>query len=351
MLEHGGNLQQAQLQYGSPHAPWLDLSTGINPYPYPAPVLSHTVWHRLPEISNSLISSACAYYGAPDILPVAGTQAAIQALPQLWCNRPLDEYGQGRQTQRIARVVVAAPAYAEHAYRWQRAGHLVREVTYADLATAIVDCDVMVICNPNNPTGDRIVPEILLDWAERMAKHGGWLIVDEAFCDVTPELSIAAHSHMPGLLVLRSFGKFFGLAGLRLGFVAAHRTILDVLAEHLGPWSVSAPAQEIGVAALTDHTWQQTMRDHLHTQGARLQAMLAAVGVHSTGSTLYQWWPQSHAQAFHAAMAKQGIWVRLFTRDGGSIRVGLPADAQSWQRLEAALPGALAASVSSGEDQ
>lgn len=329
MLEHGGNLNDAVRRYGIARADWLDLSTGINPHPYPAPALHADAWHRLPESSKELTDAACAYYGASRMLPVAGTQAAIQALPQL----RLRKHG-------VSRIVVAAPAYAEHAHRWAHAGHTMHEVIYADLPAALASCDVMVVCNPNNPTGARVAPEMLLGWAEHLSARGGWLVVDEAFGDTTPDSSVAAHcGRQPGLIVLRSVGKFFGLAGVRLGFVAGPDHLLDELQDWLGPWSVSGPAQDIGTAALKDVIWQNATRGDLLAQGKRLQEMLAGHGIRSNGSTLYQWWPQSQAAAFHEWMAQQGIWVRLFTQGAGGIRLGLPPDENGWQRLGTALQG------------
>lgn len=322
MLEHGGNLQEAIAQFGRPREQWIDLSTGISPQPYPVPVLAADAWHRLPENRRELIDAAQAYYGAPGLLPVAGTQAAIQALPRL----------------RVpSRVVVAAPAYAEHAYRWALAGHSMREVAYDALESAVDHYDVMVICNPNNPTGARVQPEVLLEWAGRLGERGGWLVVDEAFGDTMPDMSVARWTQRQGLIVLRSVGKFFGLAGLRLGFVAAHDALLDRLAEALGPWAVSGPAQEIGYAALSDKAWQMTMRRHLLESGARLQALLENHAIGSSGSALYQWWPEPRAEEFRRHMAQRGIWVRLFTRGASGIRLGLPANEEGWHRLEQAL--------------
>ena len=330
MLEHGGNLQDAVQRYGRPLSQWLDVSTGINPQPYPAPILDQLVWHRLPETSRELVAAACAYYGAPDMLAVAGTQAAIQALPQLRRQQAADK---------PSRVVVAAPAYAEHAHRWHQAGHAVEEIDYPHLAQAIETCDVMVVCNPNNPTGASVAPEVLLGWARRLAARGGWLVVDEAFGDTLPLQSVAAHTSMDGLIVLRSVGKFFGLAGVRLGFVAASRVLLDALRDWLGPWAVSGPAQEIGLTALRDSAWQQATRERLLADGSRLRQLLAGCGIASGGSALYQWWPQPNAVALHEYMAQQGIWVRLFTRGAGGIRLGLPPHESGWQRLESALHG------------
>jgi len=322
MLEHGGNLRAAARAYGHPVEDWLDLSAGLNPHYYRAPPLSDNAWHRLPEVDDALLRAACAFYGAPTMLAVAGTQAAIQALPQL---------------RAPSRVVVAAPSYAEHAYHWGRHGHVLREVAYADLAAAVDTCDVLVVCNPNNPTGATVPAATLLDWAGQLAERGGWLVVDEAFADTAPLHSLAAHSAQPGLIVLRSLGKFFGLAGVRVGFVGAEPALLTALADWLGPWTVSGPAQQVARAALADFSWHAATRDRLTEQGGRLHALLALHGIASTGTDLFQWWPEPHAVAFHAHMAERGIWVRLFTNAAHGIRLGLPPDDTAWRRLAQAL--------------
>lgn len=320
MLEHGGNLRDAARRFGRDD--WLDLSTGINPHWYPVPALAGNAWHRLPEADPALARAAAQYYDAPLMLPVAGTQAAIQALPRL---RP------------PSRVVVAAPSYAEHAHHWGRHGHSMRQVPYAELDAALPDCDVMVVCNPNNPTGATVPPQQLLGWAAQLAARGGWLVVDEAFGDTARGASVAAHSGQSGLIVLRSVGKFFGLAGLRLGFVAAQPALLNELADLLGPWTVSGPAQEIALAALQDRAWQSAMRQQLNLNGSRLHGLLATHHIAASGCALFQWWPEPRAERFWQHMAERGIWVRLFQQAARGIRLGLPPDADGWRRLEVAL--------------
>jgi cobalamin biosynthetic protein CobC len=320
MLEHGGKLRTAALRYGRDD--WVDLSTGINPWGYPVPALAADAWHRLPEPDPALVEAACRYYGTALMLPVAGTQAAIQALPRL---RP------------PSRVTVSAPSYAEHAYHWGRHGHTLRRSGYAALGSAVDDSDVLVVCNPNNPTGETVAPAQLLDWAARLARRGGWLVVDEAFGDTAPALSVAAHAQQPGLIVLRSVGKFFGLAGLRLGFVAAEETLLRALDDLLGPWAVSGPAQSIALAALNDLAWQAATQSRLQAAGRRMDALLAAHGIAAAGTPLFHWWPQDEPAAFHEHLARRGIWCRLFLDAAYGIRLGLPADEAAWQRLARAL--------------
>ena len=319
MLEHGGNLRDAAARFGRPLPDWLDLSTGINPHGYPAPVVAPNTWHRLPESDPALARAAERFYNAPQMLPVAGTQAAIQALPRL---------------RAPSRVVVAAPSYAEHAHHWAMHGHAMRQVDYADLGAAVASCDVLVVCNPNNPTGALVAPECLLDWAAQLASRDGWLVVDEAFGDTVPQASVAGASAQRGLIVLRSLGKFFGLAGVRMGFVAAHPNLLNDLADLLGPWSVSGPAQDIACAALGDTAWQRTTFDRLAEDSVRLRHMLARMGIAANGTALFQWWPEAEPEAFWRHMAEHGIWVRLFAQAARGIRLGLPPDDAGWQRLQ-----------------
>lgn len=330
MLEHGGNLQEAARRFARPVKEWLDLSTGINPRFYPVPAVSNDAWHRLPEKLPALTEAAQTFYGAVEMLAVAGTQAAIQTLPRLRL-----------QNRGVAQVVVAAPSYAEHAYQWRQRGHQVQECAYDVLESMVALADVLVVCNPNNPTGETIAAATLLRWAAQMAERGGWLIVDEAFADTMDGLSVASASAQPGLIVLRSVGKFFGLAGLRVGFVAAHANLLAQLENMLGPWNISGPAQEIACAALQDTAWQTETRFHLQEQGARLQSLLSTYGITSTGTALFQWCSdaalQGQTEQLWRHLAKQGIWVRLFREAARGLRFGLPPDEAGWQKLSVTL--------------
>lgn len=324
MLEHGGKLRQAAVRYGIPLEDWLDLSTGINPNGWPVPEVPPSCWARLPEDDDGLEQAAQRYYGVEHLLPVAGSQAAIQTLPRL---RPR------------SRVAVLDPGYAEHAYAWRRTGHQVTAVAAQHLDEVVQDFDVLLLIHPNNPTGARFSVEQLLDWHTQLAARGGWLIVDEAFMDVTPEHSLCAYSARPGLIVLRSLGKFFGLAGLRVGFVCAQASLLARLHGVLGPWSVSAPARWVATSALTDSTWQDAARQRLGTDGTRLQALLARHGLSPDGGcALFQWVRTPDAQHLHEALARQGILTRLFI-ESSSLRFGLPGNEADWTRLEAALSG------------
>jgi L-threonine-O-3-phosphate decarboxylase len=322
MLEHGGRLLRAAREYGIAPSDWLDLSTGISPFAWPVPAIPAAAWMRLPEEDDGLIEIARAYYRAPHLLPVAGSQAAIQALPRL---RP------------ASRVGVIAPGYNEHAHAWRQGGHQVMNLPAGVLLAQAGDFDVVVLIHPNNPGGERFEREALLELHARLAGRGGWLIVDEAFMDVTPEHSLCPEADREGLIVLRSAGKFFGLAGARAGFACASVGLLDALGELLGPWTLSGPTRHVLHRALADVEWQRSARQRLQACSARLAALLAQHGVTpTTGCAFFQWWRDERAHALHRALATRGVFTRLFDAPA-SVRFGLPGNDAAFDRLDAAL--------------
>ncbi|MDQ0666480.1 threonine-phosphate decarboxylase CobD [Pseudomonas sp. W2I6] len=322
MLEHGGRLRKAAMQYGIPEADWLDLSSGLAPWPFPIPEIPLRAWARLPENDDGLEQAACEYYGTPHVLPVAGSQAAIQLLPRL---------------RRAGKVGVLSPCYAEHAEAWRRAGYIVREVLEQEVDFFLDSLDVLVVVNPNNPTGLSLTPQRLLDWHARLAQRGGWLVVDEAFMDITPQLSLAGQAHQVGLIVLRSFGKFFGLAGVRLGFVLAERKLLKLLAEQVGPWAVSGPTRVLGQVCLRYTAGHAQQRLRCESASQRLFDVLERHDLRPQGGcALFQWMITDRAEQLHEFMAQRGILLRLFV-DNSSLRFGLPDTEADWLRLEQAL--------------
>jgi cobalamin biosynthetic protein CobC len=328
-IHHGGNLHEAAQRYGIPPDSWLDLSTGINPHGYPVPPVPADAWRRLPDSGDGFAQMAARYYGAPDaahLLPVAGSQAAIRALPRL--------LAQGT-------VGIAPLTYGEYAPAFARAGHRVTtlDVTHADLPA---DLTHAVVVTPNNPTAERLDATTLLHWHRTLTQRGGTLIVDEAFADAMPSGSIAEHTHCEGLVVLRSPGKFFGLAGVRAGFVLACPPLLAALDDMLGAWTVSGPARHAVSAAFADTQWQHDMRGRLAQESARLVALLQAHDFTVHATPLFAWIADPRAAQLHDALATQGIWTRFFA-EPSSVRFGLPATGQEWTRLESGLRHAMSA--------
>lgn len=322
MLQHGGQIRAAAARYGIAVEDWLDLSTGINPFSFNPPEIPLAAWARLPQEQDGLEDAAARYYGTPNLLPVPGSQAAIQLLPRLRSH---------------SRTGVLHPGYAEHAHAWRSAGHEVQELCADEIAAQISKLDVLVLMQPNNPTGEIFTHTQLHEWHACLAERGGWLIVDEAFIEASEQTSFIAPQMPQGLIVLRSLGKFFGLAGARVGFVLAHVELLERLRAALGPWSVADPSRYVAQAALRDVTWQMTTRERLLQDGARLAQLLSDAGLPPAGGCgLFQWVLTKQAEAVHQQLAQRGIYTRLFTQPH-SVRFGLPGSAAEWSRLSAAL--------------
>ncbi len=305
---HGGQLKTAVKRYGIAESHWLDLSTGINPCAWPIPPIPEFCWNRLPDEQDQLIDAASRYYRTPSLLPIAGTQAAIQTLPLLRAK---------------SQVAVPVLGYSEHQHNWSRLGHDTYPLPSDQIDNALHQFDVVVIINPNNPTGELINPETLLRWHAQLQKRNGWLIVDEAFMDTTPQYSLSQHCPLPGLIVLRSLGKFFGLAGIRCGFIIATTSLLSQLQQALGPWTLNSPARWIAEQALQDTTWQKATSLRLAHNAQQLKQTLNIPSLSYVG------------QIYHT-FAQRGILLRLLDNKQG-LRFGLPYTPAHWQHLASGL--------------
>jgi cobalamin biosynthesis protein CobC len=320
-LAHGGDLLEAHRRFPDAPQPWIDLSTGINPWPYPLPALAGRHFASLPSgvEQASLESQAADAYGAPAssvVVATPGTQAAIQWLPHL---------------VPPSRVAVLSPTYGEHAPAWRAAGHQVEAV---DRLEGLTSADIAVLVNPNNPDGLLIGREALLALADAKARTGGFLLVDEAFADVVPAASLCSHAGRPGLIVLRSFGKFFGLAGIRLGFALAPVSCAARLREAMGPWAICGPAIAIGRAALADKAWQDATRSRLAEAARALSRHLEAAGLEVLGGTcLYRLVHTGAAPRLFQALGEAGLFVRSFPERPERLRFGLPPSEEATERL------------------
>jgi cobalamin biosynthesis protein CobC len=323
---HGGALEVARRLRPEASEPWIDLSTGINPHSYPLPDLAPDAWSRLPGDGAlaELEAAAARRYGAAggNVVAGPGSQALIQALARI---APRDA------------VAVLGPAYGGLKSAFEAAGARVDEAKRLEDMTNL---DVAIVVNPNNPDG-RITPRAdLLDLHRRLAPRGGLLIVDEAFADFDGEGESLAPVLPAGAVVLRSFGKSFGLAGLRLGFAIASAEIARHLRAALGPWPVSGPAIAIGAKALADRAWTEAMRELLGKDAARLDRLLEGAGFRVAGGTrLFRLVQKADASAIFERLLMAGILVRPFADAPDRLRVGIPGDESAWRRLAAALAG------------
>jgi cobalamin biosynthetic protein CobC len=322
---HGGRLLQARRSFPKAPEPFIDLSTGINPFHYPLPPIQTDAWTRLPEPDDiaSLEEAAASAYGASDASVAAaipGTQALISLLPSLYPQ---------------SSVAILAPTYNEYAGAFTAAGS---QVTEAEALAELEDAPCAILCNPNNPDGRRFDAAELLGLLE--ARQGrGLLVVDESFTDLEDgTLSLVPHLPLPGLLILRSLSKSYGLGGLRLGFALSAPELAASIRVRFGPWPVSGPAIAIGIKALSDGAWRAATRSRLQGDAKLLDAMLRGAELEPVGGTLlFRLAAPETAEAVYERLGKAGILVRRFERQPNWLRFGIPGDEAAWGRLSQAL--------------
>lgn len=307
--DHGGRIDQAMAAFGGTRAEWIDLSTGINPVPYPLPEFPPHLWTALPErqATEQLTQAARRFWSVPDtaaILPIPGASIAIAQIPRLAAP---------------AGVMIRTPSYNEHAAAFAAAGW---SVTATDAAKA------RVLVHPNNPDGH---------WYTADDAHAPLTVIDESFCDIDPSRSLIACASQQGTIVLKSFGKFWGLAGLRLGFAIGDPDLLAALADRIGPWPVSGPALHLGTMALNDFNWADQTRRFLAAESPRLDRIMTSAGAELVGgTTLFRLYSHPRAQDLHNHLTRHHIWTRTFPWSDTAIRLGLPAPSD-WQRLSSAV--------------
>lgn len=351
---HGGKVDAARASFPQAREPWIDLSTGISPWAYPHDAIPREAFTRLPdpEAIAALEAAAAASFGVPNaehVIATPGSDLALRVMGRVFSGK---------------RVAVVRPGYSGHILSWTHPD--VTTISTNDLESAAGSHDVLVLANPNNPDGRLIARERLLAVARRLAEHGGALVVDEAFADVAPEQSVCGTQTC--VVVFRSFGKFYGLAGLRLGFVVAPDADQRRAFRHaVGDWPVAGPAVAVGTAAYLDLQWQAMQRERLVVSAQRLDALLQRAGLTVMGGTalfrLARCGPApadvaagerrvardvSGADPVGAAIARpadvlfehlasHGILTRPFSSDPSLMRFGLPGDETQWQRLALAL--------------
>ncbi|MBY6084489.1 threonine-phosphate decarboxylase CobD [Ruegeria arenilitoris] len=307
--DHGGGLDDAIARHGGERSDWIDLSTGINPHPYPVAGLTSEDWAALPDhrAFAQLSDAARRFWRVPEnaaVLPAPGASALIARIPAV---------------APVGAVQITMPTYNEHAAAFAAQGWTVQPGGPAQ---------ARVIVHPNNPDG-RI-------WQTKDAR-APLTVIDESFCDVTPEASLIRLSERPGVIVLKSFGKFWGLAGLRLGFAIGHPDLIARLNDLTGPWAVSGPALRIGAQALNDTAWAEATRARLVRDADRLDTLMTGKGADLVGgTTLFRLYKVDDAVAWQDRLAQTHIWSRIFPYSDRFLRLGLPAD-HGWSRLEAAL--------------
>jgi len=324
-IEHGGDIAAAWRLFPDAPQPFIDLSTGINPDPYPLPPLDAKVFARLPDSAAQLrlSTTAAQTYGAPSAAHVVCAPGTQILLPLVAALVP------------AGRAVILGPTYSEHARAAAQAGHAILDARDID---ELHGANLAIVVNPNNPDGRIIAKEELLALRDALSARGGLLLVDEAFMDVGPPgASLAGYVDRGHLVVLRSFGKFFGLAGLRLGFALAAPELAANLNRTLGPWAVSGPAIAIAEQALADIVWIETTRARLQRAAEKLDQVLIEAGVEVIGGTpLFRLVRTRRADEIFQHLGSNGIIVRPFREQPTWLRFGIPHES-GWDRLRLAL--------------
>ena len=324
-LIHGGAIDHMRMAFPAAPDPWIDLSTGINPWPYPVDGVDLSVLHQLPlqTASAACRSAMASAFDAPEasVVPGPGSELLIRLLPTVVAPR---------------HVAILAPAYGDHALVWKTAAERVSEID--SLSSMAEDVDALVLCNPGYVDGKVYAHERLEGLRSRLAARGGWLIVDEAYADLDPGVSLARWGGRDGLIVLRSGGKFFGLPGVRIGALIAPAAVREAVAERLGVWSVSSLALRVARKAYADLAWQIETRARLRLASRRLDAILAGAGFSRVrGTDLYRVIETPSAPETWLRLAQQGIYVRRFAWSERHLRIGVPRDRAAETRLARAL--------------
>ncbi len=334
--KHGGNLGDAIGQYNIAREQWLDLSTGVSPWAWPIPKLAEHVWTDLPPSTNELLISASNYYRCEreHIIASPGSQLIARLIPQ--------------QIE-TSNVAIPVLGYQEHRHSWELAGHTIHFYQSTSELNTLIDSKKVehaVVINPNNPTGE-LITAVNID---RIAKKlSGLLIVDEAFMDIheynqiqtnesnesdtTPDSTIEsaiAHPH-DNQIVLRSVGKFFGLAGLRVGFAVGKHPIIKTLEAILEPWSLNHASQLIATKMLNDTVWQQSQALKIKSESKHFENIIRGFShitlnnfhISNGGLFITLFANKKSLQQTHRLLAEYGIWTRLHN----------PDDQQAWLRF------------------
>lgn len=324
-LIHGGALDYMRASYPDAPEPWMDLSTGINPWSYPNTIVSDRALSELPTRTarDACKAAMASAIGAPPetVRLAPGSELLIRLLPDVI---------------KPKRLAILTPTYGDHLSTWRRADADIIETS--DPLSFAMDVDAVIISHPNNPDGRCFDPDTLEAARQKLVSRGGFLIVDEAYADLNPAQSLAPHGGLDGLIILRSFGKFFGLAGLRLGAIIAPACVRNAIADRLGVWPISGTALDIGARGYADLTWQTRTRERLAAAAADLSNALDHPGIKTVGGThLFQLIEVANAHRLFDQLAQAGIYVRRFEGSKTHLRIGLPESAEALARLQVAL--------------
>ena len=330
-FHHGGQLDRIKQGYPDQQLPWVDLSTGISPFSYPIDVDVQSSYQCLPQGHKKLIAAASSFYGVDNGLPIPGSMWAIQHLPLIRKVNP-----NTNTVNDIRPVLLPRVGFNEHAKAWSAWGFNIEYYENMPSTDQLERVQACIVINPNNPTGVHYQKQDLLKVHKKLSDNNAWLIVDEAFMDLTPEHSCIKESWQQDLIVLRSFGKYFGLPGIRLGSLMASEAVIADAKKLLNEWSINSAAQQVATTAYLDTEWQYEINKRIKVNSARLKKLLESLNMISQGSDFFQTHISSNAESMCQHLLRLGVYVRLLDDQSG-IRIGLPREEDHWSRLEAAL--------------
>jgi cobalamin biosynthetic protein CobC len=329
-FNHGGKLEEIKSAYPRQKLDWIDLSTGISPFSYPTDDKSIDL-KGLPQHQESLMQAACQYYKTQNLTVIPGSMWAIQMLPVLRRLKVTD----------VRPVLLPKQGFNEHQKSWRAQGYKIEVYNEVPTDQQLNHAQACVVINPNNPTGRLTEATVLKDMLKILTSNGAWLIIDEAFIDPYQILNLDKYSMSnrvadENLIVLRSFGKFFGLAGLRLGVILANKVIQNNISSLLNNWSINNSAQAIGIKAWLDDSWQSKNNKKLALAGERLRLLFITLNYTTVGTVFFQTLYIKNAKELYESLLSKGIYTRLLDNENG-IRFGLPSTELHWQRLKQVL--------------
>ncbi len=317
-IQHGGDIDLAIKKYGGQRADWIDLSTGINRTSYPWQENVKVELRDLPsnKLLRSLEKAASRAYKVAedkDTAAVQGAQQIISLLPIC-----LKNYNS---------VAILGPTYNEYEKAFKSSE--IKAETVSEVSK-LSSSDIAIVVNPNNPTGKVIAEEILND----LSKKVRILIIDESF----KMFSSRRIQKFDNVIQINSLGKFFGLAGVRLGFVSGPSNFIKSVRGMLGPWPVSSIAAEIGKIALNDQAWISQMEKILLEGSDVLHRACNRKNWKLIGKTnLFHTYATSSSLKVEKQFAAHYIWIRTFDYSETWVRLGIPTSKYEWTRVRQAL--------------
>ncbi|MGT2933974.1 threonine-phosphate decarboxylase CobD [Streptococcus catagoni] len=286
-IEHGGNVQQLAKQLGINVQDCLDFSANINPYGLSPKLKKHLIDHlesltQYPDIHYQKARNYLADYHGYSRDNVLLSNGAVEIFYQL------------ADQLKPERLLTLSPTFMEYQKAFKQVGarisHLHLEAPhyqwdFQSLLSQLEDLqegDVVLICNPNNPTGSLVNNKVLRKVANYLKEKAIFLILDEAFMDFIEDDEVYSFisylADFPNVIVVRSLTKFYAIPGLRLGYaVTCHKTCLQDIAQKRAPWTINALSESAIPLLLSDEHYIAQTRQWLRKEQYFLYKAFTAI--------------------------------------------------------------------------